>query len=111
MVEDQIVQLRAIISFLTERTREGRMEWEWDKARGSVTTTLVNGQVIVSKDRDYDTVLEIQDKDSNNLEEINVGFFSYRDLKLEADELYEQARRSALQVDSKLESILREVSD
>ena len=111
MVEDQMVQLRVIISVLTARTREGRVVWAWDKEQGIGTTTLVNGRVIVSKDRDSDTVIEILDTDSSNLEEINVGYPTYSDLKTEADELYELARRSALQIDSKLESILREISD
>ena len=108
MVEDQMGQLRAIIAFLRIRTREGRVEWAWDEE--SATTTLANGQVVVSKDRDFDTVIEIQDSDLNNLEVINVGYPRYSDLKEEADELYELARRSALQIDSKLESILREIS-
>ena len=111
MVEDQMFQLRTIISILTVRTREGRVEWAWNKDQGSGTTALLNGRVIVSKDRDLDTVIEIQDTESNNLEEINVGYRKYSDLKTEADELYELARRSALQIDSKLESLLREISD
>ena len=111
MVEDQMIQLGAIISVLTVRTREGRVEWAWDKDQGSGTTTLLNGRVIVSKDRDSDTVIVIQDTDSTNLEEINVGYRTHIELKTEADELYELARRSALQVDSKLESIFREISD
>ena len=110
MADDQLVQLRAIFSALLERTREGRLDWAWDETEGSGTATLVNGRVIVSKDRDFDTVVTIQDSDWNDLEEINVGYPSYKDLSEEADELYELARRSALNVDSKLESILREVS-
>ena len=111
MDEGQIIQLRAIISSLMERTREGRVKWAWDQDLGIGIATLANGRVIVSKDRDFDTVIEIQDTDANNLEELNVGFPTFSDLQPVADELYEQARRSALQVDSKLESILREISD
>ncbi len=110
MVEDQKVQVRTIVSALRVRTREGKVEWAWDKNLERGTTTLVNGRVIVSKDRDFDTVIQIQDTDSNILGEINVGYPAFGDLSKEADELYELARRSALQVDSKLESILREIS-
>ena len=110
MDEGQVPQLRSIIYALLERTRGGRMEWEWDEVSESGIATLANGKVIVSKDRDFDTQIRIQDTDSNNLENINVGYLEYRDLKVAADELYELSRRSALKVDSKLESILREIS-
>ena len=110
MSEDQPVQLREIVSALLIRTREGTMEWVWDEYLASGTATLVNGRVIVSKDSDFDTQVTIQDTDSNNLEDINVGYYKYSYLKTQADELYELARRSALKTDSKLESILREIS-
>ena len=110
MDENQLVQLREIIGALTVRTHEGRIEWAWDEDMGSVTATLANGRVILSRDRDFDTVMVIQDADSNFLERINVGYRQYVDLKFEEDELYRLARRSALQVDSKLDSILREIS-
>ena len=111
MVEGQMIQLRTIISNLAVRTSEGKMEWVWDNALESGTTTLVSGQVIVSKDRDFDTVIEIKDTNFNTLEVINVGYGKYSDLKTVADEIYDMARRSALQIDSKLESIIREISD
>ena len=110
MVEDQLVQLRAIVNALLMRTREGRVDWEWDETDGSGTTMLENGRVIVSKDSDFDTVIKIQDTDSNDLDQINVGYRSHVAFKTVADELYELARRSALNIDTKLESILREVS-
>ena len=66
--------------------------------------------MIISKDPDFDTVVEIEDTDSNKLEEINTGYHTYIVLKPEADELYGLARRRALQIDSKLESILSELS-
>ena len=111
MNDDHMFQIRAIINVLSQRTRERRVNWTWDAELGSVTATLSNGRVIVSKDSDFDTVIEIEDSDSNNLEFINVGFHGFGDLQLEADELYDLARHSALQIDSKLESILREISD
>ena len=108
MAGDLLVQFGAIIRGLMARTREGKVEWEWD--RGVSTAMLINGRVVVSKDRDNDTVVKIQDEYSNNLDEINTGYASYNDLKAEADELYDLARRSALQIDSKIASILREIS-
>ena len=111
MVEGKLIQCRTIISNLTMRTIEGRVEWAWNEDLGSGTTTLESGRVIVSKDRDFDTVIEIQDTDFNTLEVINVGYSTYSDMRAEADEIYELARRSALQIDSKLESIIREISD
>ena len=110
MSENQTVHLDAIIDALLVRTREGRMEWVWDEQQATFNTTLENGRVIVSKDRDLDTQLRIQDVDSANLEDINVGYPAYRYLKEPVDQLYELARRSALKIDSKLESIFREIS-
>ena len=109
MAGDLLAQFGAIIEALMVRTREGKVEWEWD--RGTGTAMLINGRVVVSKDSDHDTVVEIQDEDSNKLDEINTGYFDYLELKAEANELYNLARRSALQIDSKLASILREISD
>ena len=110
MVEDQIIQFHAIISALIVRTREGRMEWEWDAILGTATATLENGRIILSKDPDIDTVVEIQNTDFQNVDEINVGYHKYNELQPKADELYQLARRSALRVDSTLDSILREIS-
>ena len=111
MVDGKLIQLRTIISILTMRTSEGRVEWTWDENLGIATATLVNGRVIVSKDPDLDTVITIQDADANTLAEINVGYTQNRDFVTEADQMYDVARRSALQIDSKLESIIREISD
>ena len=108
MAEDQLSQFQAIISGLVARTRADKLEWTW--VGGVGTTTLLHGRVIVFKDRDRDTVVKIQDTDSNELEEINTGYFEYQDLKAEANELYSLARRSGLQIDSKLASILSEIS-
>ena len=110
MSENQTVQLYEIIDALLVRTLEGRMEWVWDEQQAIGTATLENGRVIVSKDRDFDTRVRIQDVDSTNLEDINVGYTKYKDLKAPVDQLYELARRSALKIDSKLESIFREIS-
>ena len=79
---------------------------EWDNNRQSVIATLTNGRVIVSKDRDFDTVIEIEDEELNTLEAINTGYTVYSDLASEANEFYEVARRSALKIDSKIESII-----
>ena len=110
MVEDQIFQFHAIISALIARTREGRIDWEWDEDLRSATATLEHGRIIISVDRDFDTVVEIQNTDLENVDQINVGYPQYTDLTKVADELYQLARRSALRVDSTLESILREIS-
>ena len=110
MREHQQIQLYEIISALLARSREGGVEWVWDEQLASATATLANGRVIVSKDRDRDTQVRIEDTDSNTLEDVNVGYVAYRHLQSEADELYELARRSGLKIDSKLESILREIS-
>ena len=110
MREHQQIQLRDIIGALLVRTREGKVEWGWDERLAISTATLANGRVILSKDRDRDTVVRIQDTDSNTLEDINVAYLQYKHLQRQADELYELARRSGLQIDSKLESILREIS-
>ena len=112
--EEQLPELRAIIAALVARTREGGVEWEWKMrvmgmAGGRCVAELANGSVLLAKDRDYDTVITIRDSDSNVLAEINVGYREYADLKPLADELYDLARRSALRVDSKLESILEEI--
>ena len=110
MVEDQMNQLRIFISSLTERTREGMVKWTWDQDERTATAILANGRIIVGRDRDFDTRILIQDSDANSLEDVNVGYTAYSDLKTEADGLYELARRSALKVDSKLESMMREIS-
>ena len=108
MAEDQLSQFQAIISGLVARTRAGKLEWTW--VLGVGTATLTHGRLIVFKDRDNDTVVKIQDTDSNDLEEINTGYFEYQDLRAEANELYSLVRRSGLQIDSKLASILSEIS-
>ncbi len=110
MSENQPVQLGEIVSALLVRTRAGRVEWVWHDNSASAIATLENGRVILSKDRDFDTEVRIQDVDSTNLEDINVGYAKYRYLKEQVDQLYEMARRSALKIDSKLESIFREIS-
>ena len=110
MREHQQIQLHEIISALLVRSREGGVEWVWNERLASATATLANGRVIVSKDRDRDTQVRIQDTDSNTLEDVNVGYVAYKHLQGQADELYELARRSGLKIDSKLESILREIS-
>ncbi len=111
MNEYQPIQLLEILGALVARTREGAIEWVWDADQGNSIATLENGRVIVAKDRDFDTQVTIQDTASNNLEVINVGYTKYRDLRQQADQLYELARRSALKIDSKLESIFREISN
>jgi hypothetical protein len=111
MAEDRLAELAAIINALIARTREGKVEWEWSVADRRSVADLVNGRVLVGKDRDGDSVVTIQDTEAVTLEAINVGFLEYADLKSSADELYELARRSALQVDSKLESILQEIAN
>ena len=110
MDENQMAQFREILGALLVRTRKGRVKWEQSSFGTFFSATLASGKVIVNKDDDYDTVVRIMDTDSNILGEINSGYRKHVDLKENADELYELARRSALQVDSKLESILREIS-
>ena len=110
MVENHQGELIAIIEALVARTREGKMQWVWNEEFERGTATLINGRVIVEKDRDSDTVVKIQDTDSANLEVINVGYRENAYLREGADELYMRARRSALRVDKKLESILQEIS-
>ena len=111
MVEDRMAELAAIIDALVARTRAGRVEWDWNQSWHRCTTELANGRVLVDKDRDSDTVVTIQDAEGLTLETINVGFHEYAELKASADALFELARRSALQVDSKLESILQEITN
>ena len=111
MDENQLFQIRAIVNTLVVRSRQGKINWVWDEAQRTGIATLESGRVIVGKDDDFDTYMRIEDTDSNRLENINVGFPKYKELRPEADELYELARRSALDVDSKLELILREISD
>ena len=110
MDENHLSQLREIIGALTARTRQGKVEWVWDDLWGNLSTTLANGKVVLDKDRDLDTVIKIMDSYENVLQEINAGFKIYADFKEGADALYDLARRSALQIDSKLDSILREIS-
>ncbi len=110
MDENYLSQLREIIGTLTVRTRESKMEWIWDEWSKNLTAKLTNGQIVISKDRDFDTVIRIVDTDENVLEEINAGYRIYADLKEDSDELHQLARRSALKVDSKLDSILQEIS-
>ena len=110
MDENHLAQLREIIGALSARTRADEVEWERDELSGNITSTLSNGQIVLGKDRDFDTVIKIMDTYGNVLEEINAGYRIYADLKEYADELYQLARRSAFQVDSKLESILREIT-
>ena len=102
-------QLRAIITTLVARTRQGKLEWDWDEEQATGTVTLGGGQVIVSKDRDFDTVVDILNTEGNVLASINVGYSSYIDLKEEADELYGLADRVARQKAAELGSILREL--
>ncbi len=111
MVEDRMAELAAIINALVARTREGRVEWGWSQSSRRCTAELANGWVLLDRDRDGDTVVTIQDTEGFTLETINVGFHEYAELKASADALYELARRSALQVDSKLESILQEITN
>lgn len=110
MDENHLSQLREIIGALSARTRQDKVEWVWDDLWRNLTTTLASGKVTLEKDRDLDTVIKIVDTYGNVLEEVNAGFKIYVDLKEDADALYDLARRSALQIDSKLESILREIS-
>ena len=111
MLEDQIAEMAAIIDALVARTRERRVAWDWDQSSLQCTAELANGWILVAKDRDGDTVVTIQDTEEVTLETINVGFHEYAELRVSADSLYELARRSALQVDSKLESILQEITN
>lgn len=111
MAEDRLAELAAIINALLTRTREGKVEWEWHPVSSRPVTDLANGRVLLDKDHDEDTVVTIKDTEGNILEHVNVGFREYADLKEYADQLYELARRAALQVDSKLESILQEIAN
>ena len=110
MDKSQLAQFREIIGALLAQTRAGKVEWEQQELFGNLTTTLANGQISLSLDRDQDTVISIYDTYGNVLETINAGYIQYKELKADADKLYELARRSALEIDSKLESILREIT-
>lgn len=112
MHEGRLGELQTFIVMLTFQTREGAVKWGWQRRleEGRCVAELANGRVLVEKDFGNDTLVTIQDSDSNTLEKINVGFPEYADLKPYADELYDLARRSALQVDTKLESIFNEIA-
>ena len=110
MIQNQMIQFRELINALLTRTREGKIEWAWDEQTASGIATLASGRVIVSKDSDFDTFVKIQNPHRKTIEEVNVGYPRYKGLKVPVDELYDLARRSALGVDSTLESILREIS-
>ena len=104
-------QLRMILNILPERTREGKVQWEWNELDQAVTAALENGRVLVSKDRDLDTVIEVRDAEGITLEKVNTGYPKYRDLLDAAEEVYETARRAAFRVDSKLEAIIQEIAN
>ena len=110
MDENQLAQLRDIIGALLAQTRVDNVDWEWREDGDYVCATLANGEIVVSKDNDFDTEIQIYDTDSNILVKVNTGYRIYASLKADADELYQLARSSALQLDFKLESILREIS-
>ena len=57
MNQDHKAQLVAIVEALITRTLEGRLEWQWDDTLSIGTAMLANGQVVVSKDTDLDTVI------------------------------------------------------
>ena len=110
MLEEQ--ELMSIIVMLTARTREGTVKWEWQRLleEGRCVAELTNGRVLVEKNFTNDTLVTIQDSDSNTLAKTNVWHPEYLGLKPHADELYDLARRSALQIDTKLDSILKEIA-
>ena len=102
--------IRELIDTIISRTREGKIKWEWDSVNDQSFTDLLSGRVIVGKDSDDDAYIRIQDTEGMSLEYINVGFPEYRQLMQLASDLSELARRSALQIDSKLGAILRELT-
>lgn len=111
MVDDNKFKFQEIISALIAGTRGGKVIWDWNSKSRSATANFMSGRLVVSKDRDFDTVLEIQNSARETIERINTGYVRWSVLKTDADKLYELARRAALGVDSTLEALLREISE
>ena len=109
MLESRVPLLALLLESIAARTHEGRVKWGWDQLSRKGLATLETGYVEVSKDSDNDTVVIIMDEEQSILETLNVGFRDFSELKKQADSLYELGRRSALQIDSKLQSMLEEL--
>lgn len=106
-----MIDIVTIAEALLEKTRSKEVEWTVGGPREFVVHFL-SGRVLVGKDNDNDVYITVTDTNGIIVESANMGFRRYannREFRNQMVELYDLARRSALRVDSTMESILGEI--
>ena len=104
-----MAEITDVLSKLLERTQEGKVQWQPTSNELTFVAVVGNLSVMILSDA-YGVNLRILDKSGNDIETIHSGDqTTTRPDTAQLTQLYVEARRTALNVGSQLDELLKEL--
>ena len=115
-----MAEISDILTTLLERTRQNKVSWQTTADESAFVAVLGKASVIIEENTSsYVTligehvepgvILRVLDSEGRNLEQLHVGYREGGEWAEQLRELYSEAKRIALGVDSQLDDLLKEL--
>jgi len=98
-----------VLTKLLERTRQGKVNWRPTASELTFVATLGNTSVVIEGYRGMAPTLKILNKAGREIEFLGGDAPDAKDWRNTLYELYQMARRGALEVGSQLDDLMREL--
>ncbi len=106
---DKMAEIKDILDTLIERTDQGKVPWKPTAAAGVFTAALGSYSVIIEGPGSPHAGLRVLNNAGDEIDRLANLAITGRSWQSKLSELYEKARRAALNVDSQLDELLKEL--